>query len=234
MCCGSCGRSRGHAPSLTCTHCQTCRRTAQFIRAEQQHLSSIPDCLQEPTRFDTPRRNVLAVRVVIPVALPGEIFLSNCKLFPPSSNTFDTNSFLFFFLPPLRDLLPGPFLVPQLQPCLPAVPVFLQRFPSHPVPESSGSRVIRFPSHPVPESSGSRVIRFPSHPVPVSAPEFVPELFNPTSQHPPPDPVTRTLPFDFDFSHLSQLYFSPSRFREVFIFFFFPPLFSSRIFPRFD
>ena len=69
--------------------------------------------------------------------------LSNCKLFPPSSNTFDTNSFLFFFIPPLRDLLPGPFLVPQLQPCLPAVPVFLQRFPSHPVPVSAPEFVPR-------------------------------------------------------------------------------------------
>ena len=33
-CCGSCGRSRGHAPSLTCTFLWACRRAALLIRAE--------------------------------------------------------------------------------------------------------------------------------------------------------------------------------------------------------
>ena len=140
-----------------------CRRTAQFIRAEQQHLWSIPASLQEPTRSGTQRRNVLAIRVVIPVAFTRRNLLLNSKLFfPPSSNTCDTNSLLFFFLPPLRDLFPGPFLVP----------------PAPALPSRSSSY----------SSSDSRVTQFPSQ-----LQSSFPELFNPTSQHPPPDPVTQTL-----------------------------------------
>ena len=129
-CCGSCCRSRGHAPSFTCTSCWACRRAALLIRSNQPHLRTISCCLQEPTRSCTRGRNVLTICVVIPQYCASGLSVSSRSNSLPHVQRLLNLTRFCFSLPPFRDLFPGPCSSSSFQfPSVQNQPAFLPSLP---------------------------------------------------------------------------------------------------------
>ena len=130
LCCGSYCRSRGHAPSFTCTSCWACRRAALLIRSNQLHLRTISCCLQEPTRSCTRGRNVLTICVVIPQYCANGLSVRSRSYFLPHVQRLLNLTRFCFSLPPFRDLFPGPCSCSSFQfSSVQNQPAFLLSFP---------------------------------------------------------------------------------------------------------
>ena len=157
-CCGSCGWSRGHAPSITCTSKQACSRAALLSQHNQPHLWPITLCLQEPSRSWTQCRNVL-------IFWSGKFAVSTSDLLSAFKQYISVPHFYFCFLLTRICVSPVPPWIPSF---LPAPEFSL-------VPPWISPRLLHVPKSPVatPESLRTR-FQFP-HLL------NLPELFNPSS-----------------------------------------------------